>query len=191
MLGNIKGWLFPKIVGLTQIDSQEQVILVDRHDNPIGLENKIVAHEKAMLHRAFSVYVFHPEGHYLLQRRAMVKYHTRGYWGNTTCGHPRDGESLLDAANRRLQEEMGLACTLTKQLDFLYKVPLDSNMWEHEFLHVFTGVSEEFPQCNPTEVSEYMWISERKLVLSLERDKNRYAPWFPLSFAELKRLSTR
>ena len=119
--------------------SKESVILVDEKDNQVGLMPKLEAHQKGLLHRAFSVFIFNSDYELLLQKRAFSKYHSGGLWTNTCCSHPRDGEDTIDAANRRLYEEMGIETSLRKVFDFIYKAELDNNLTENEFDHVFYG----------------------------------------------------
>ena len=119
---------------------EEKVILVDKNDNQVGLMPKLEAHEKGVLHRAFSIFIFNSKYELLLQKRASSKYHSGGLWTNTCCSHPREGEDTLDAANRRLDEEMGIKTSLRKVYDFIYKAELDNQLTEHEFDHVFYGV---------------------------------------------------
>ncbi|PHO01659.1 isopentenyl-diphosphate delta-isomerase, partial [Rhodobacteraceae bacterium 4F10] len=118
---------------------KEQVILVDQQDNPIGLMEKIEAHEKALLHRAFSVFVFNDKNELMLQQRAAEKYHSPLLWTNTCCSHQRDGESNIEAGKRRLQEEMGFSCELEEVFSFIYKAPFDNGLTEHEYDHVMIG----------------------------------------------------
>ena len=119
---------------------EEKVILVDKNDNQVGLMPKLEAHEKGILHRAFSVFIFNNKYQLLLQKRASSKYHSGGLWTNTCCSHPREDEDILDAANRRLDEEMGIKTSLRKVYDFIYEAKLDNNLIEHEFDHVFYGL---------------------------------------------------
>ena len=125
--------------------SEEKVILVDKNDNQVGLMPKLEAHEKGLLHRAFSIFIFNSRYELLLQKRASSKYHSGGLWTNTCCSHPREGEDTLDAANRRLDEEMGIKTSLRKVYDFIYKAELDNQLTEHEFDHVFYGVCDSDP----------------------------------------------
>ena len=120
----------------------EEVVLVNEKDEAIGTMEKMAAHEKALLHRAFSVFVFNKNGDLLMQQRAHSKYHSGGLWTNTCCSHPRPGEHVADAANRRLQEEMGFTTSLNKAFDFTYKAAFDNGLTEHEFDHVFIGIYE-------------------------------------------------
>ena len=128
------------------------VILVDSQDNPIGVMEKMMAHQTGKLHRAFSVFVFNDHEELLLHRRALTKYHSPGLWTNTCCSHPMPGEDVAVAAHRRLQEEMGMACTLVKTFDFVYRAELDNDLIEHEFDHVFFGRTNDIPVINPDEV---------------------------------------
>ncbi len=131
---------------------EEQVILVDEQDNQIGLAPKMEAHIKGLLHRAFSIFIFDEKGHLLLQQRALEKYHSAGLWTNTCCSHPRNNETTIEAAQRRLQEEMGMTCRLREIFSFVYRAELENELIEHEFDHVFIGVTNDLPTINPEEV---------------------------------------
>ena len=133
----------------------EEVVLVNEKDEAIGTMEKMAAHEKALLHRAFSVFVFNKNGDLLMQQRAHSKYHSGGLWTNTCCSHPRPSEHVADAANRRLQEEMGFTTSLTKAFDFTYKAVFDNGLTEHEYDHVFTGIFDGPVYFNPNEVAAY------------------------------------
>jgi len=126
--------------------AKELVVLVDENDNEIGVEEKINAHRKGLLHRAFSIFVFNSKNELLLQKRAADKYHSGGLWSNTCCSHPRPGENLKDAAHRRLQEEMGFDCSLREVFSFLYKKSFDNGLTEHELDHVFFGKFDGIPK---------------------------------------------
>ena len=115
------------------------VILVDENDAPIGIMEKIEVHQKALLHRAFSVFIFNSKGEMLLQKRANNKYHSPGLWTNACCSHPSPGQDTLEAATKRLQEEMGFTTAIEKVFDFIYKAPFDNGLTEYEFDHVFIG----------------------------------------------------
>ena len=138
--------------------SKENVILVDKNDNQVGLMPKLEAHQKGLLHRAFSIFIFNSKYELLLQKRASSKYHSGGLWTNTCCSHPREGEETLDAANRRLIEEMGIQTSLRKVHDFIYRAELDNDLTEHEFDHVFYGVYNEDPIINKGEADDFKWI---------------------------------
>jgi len=156
----------------------EKVILVDVNDNQIGLMEKMEAHEKALLHRAFSVFVFNSKGEMLLQKRAATKYHCAGMWANTCCSHQREHESDLDAATRRLKEEMGIETPLYKTFSFIYKAELDNNLTEHEFDHVFFGESNQTPKINTEEVEAYRYISMDDLQQEIKEFPEKFTPWF-------------
>jgi isopentenyl-diphosphate delta-isomerase len=164
----------------------EYVILVDEQDNKLGLMEKIEAHEKGVLHRAFSVFILNQKNQLLLQQRALHKYHSGGLWTNTCCSHPRDGETNLEAAHRRLQEEMGMnaPAPLEKLLDFVYRAEFDNNMIEHELDHVFVGQSEDEPKINPEEVESYKWMDLDELKADIENNPEIYTAWFKIIFNE-------
>ena len=143
--------------------SEEKVILVDKNDNQVGLMPKLEAHEKGVLHRAFSIFIFNSKYELLLQKRASSKYHSGGLWTNTCCSHPREGEDTLDAANRRLDEEMGIKTSLRKVYDFIYKAELDNQLTEHEFDHVFYGVCDRDPILNKDEAEDFKWVDMETL----------------------------
>jgi len=161
---------------------EEQVVLVNEKDEEIGLMGKQEAHEKAVLHRAFSVFVFNSKNELLLQQRAYTKYHTPGLWTNTCCSHPRSGEAVGVAARRRLKEEMGFTCELKKAFDFIYKAPFDNGLTEHEFDHVFTGTYDGEPVINPAEVNDWMWIGMDKLKQDIDANPAIYTVWFKIAF---------
>ena len=156
----------------------EYVILVDSNDSPIGISEKMAAHEKGQLHRALSVFVFNKKGQLMLQKRDSKKYHAGGLWSNTCCSHPRSGEDTLAAAHRRLIEEMGFDCQISKAFTFIYNVKLDHGMTEHEFDHVFVGNFEGTPTLNREEAEEWKWIDMEKLKLDIASQPEKYAEWF-------------
>ena len=137
--------------------SLEYVILVDSNDSEIGVMEKMEAHEKGVLHRAFSVIIYNSKGEMLLQQRALHKYHSGGLWTNACCSHPRPGETIVDAGIRRLSEEMGLVAELSVKTHFIYKASFDNGLTEHEFDHVFTGTYQGSIDPNPEEVSAYCY----------------------------------
>ena len=136
---------------------KEMVILVDNNDNQLGLMEKIEAHEKAILHRAFSVFILNDNNELLLQKRALSKYHSPGLWTNTCCSHPRHGESVINAGLRRLKEEMGFETEISSLLSFIYKAEFDNGLTEHEFDHVLVGRYNKNPSINKSEVSDWKW----------------------------------
>ena len=165
---------------------QERVILVDENDNQIGTEEKIAAHEKALLHRAFSVFVFNNKGELLLQKRAGTKYHCGGLWTNTVCSHPREGESLNHAAHRRLGEEMGFDCEVLEIFEFVYKKKFDNGLSEHEYDHVFIGKFDGQPIPNPVEVEDIKWMSINEIKEDIEKNPENYTYWFKIAIKKIK-----
>ena len=162
--------------------SEEKVILVDKNDNQVGLMPKLEAHEKGILHRAFSVFIFNSKYELLLQKRASSKYHSGGLWTNTCCSHPREGEDILDAANRRLDEEMGIKTSLRKVYDFIYKAELDNQLTEHEFDHVFYGVFDNDPILNKDEAEDFKWVDMETLNNDIIKNEDNYTVWFKIAF---------
>lgn len=163
---------------------EEKVILVDVNDNPVGLMEKMEAHEKAVLHRAFSVFVFNGNGELLLQQRAMHKYHSPGLWTNTCCSHQRPGETNLQAGRRRLREEMGFECELQDMFFFIYKAEFDNGLTEHELDHVLVGNCDKEPQINADEVADYKWMDLESLREDMRVHSDRYTEWFKIIFRE-------
>ncbi len=162
------------------MSGEERVILVDAHDAERGTEEKLRAHRDGALHRAFSVLVVNGRGEVLLQRRAAGKYHCGGLWSNTCCGHPRPGETTLDAARRRLREEMGLDCALDHVATLTYRAELDAGLVEHEIDHVFVGRCDAEPVANPEEVASWRWIPVDEFLADAEADPSRYTAWCAL-----------
>lgn len=165
--------------------SEEYVILVDEKDQEIGLMEKIEAHEKALLHRAFSVFIFDTNGRFLLQRRALSKYHSGGLWTNACCSHPRSGESTIDAAKRRLKEELGFTTDVEEQFSFIYKSVLDKGLTEHELDHVFFGTFEGDIKPDPNEVMETKYIALDELQKDMNKHPDHYTEWFKICFNEV------
>jgi isopentenyl-diphosphate Delta-isomerase len=169
---------------MVQPITQEFVVLVDEYNNEIGLMEKQEAHRRAMLHRAFSVFVFNGKGELLLQQRALSKYHSGGLWTNTCCSHPRAGETTEAAAHRRLQEEMGFDCALTEKFSFIYRTPFDNGLSEHELDFVYTGTYDGFPEINDDEVESYRWITLEKLIQELHEKPYQFTSWFQIILKE-------
>jgi isopentenyl-diphosphate Delta-isomerase len=157
---------------------EELVILVDEKDNEIGLMSKTEAHRKALLHRAISVFIFNTNGEWLLQRRALAKYHSAGFWTNTCCTHPLPNEGNIDAANRRLRQEMGIQCPIKEIFSFTYKEDLGNELTEYEFDHVFIGITNHKPIINTKEVAEYKYVQYSELILDIEKNPTQYTVWF-------------
>ena len=161
---------------------QEQVILVNENDEQIGLMEKIEAHEKALLHRAFSVFTFNKKGELLLQQRAASKYHSPLLWTNTCCSHQRDGESNIEAGKRRLQEEMGFVCELEELFSFIYKAPFDNGLTEHELDHVMVGHYNNDPIVNREEVEAFKWMTVEDVRKDMDTNPATYTAWFKIIF---------
>ena len=162
-------------------------MLVDREDNPIGTMEKMEAHRKGELHRAFSIFLFNSQKELLLQKRALNKYHSGGLWTNTCCSHPRPQESIEIAANRRLQEEMGITCSLTFAFSFIYEAKLNSGLIEHEFDYVFIGQFDGKPKVNHQEVADWKFLNWQSLTDDVSRQPQKYTEWFKLA---LERVAT-
>lgn len=164
--------------------SIKQVIIVDSEDQEIGVMEKMEAHQKGLLHRAFSVFVFNSKDEILLQRRAMGKYHSEGLWTNTCCSHPTPNETIEQAAKRRLREELDYICPLWNSFTFIYKVNLDNNLVEHELDHVVIGKCDDNPILNPIEASEYKWMSIDAIVNEMKIQPEIYTSWFKIILDE-------
>lgn len=161
---------------------QEHVILVDINDQKIGLMEKIEAHEKALLHRAFSVFIFNEKGELMLQQRAASKYHSPLLWTNTCCSHQRDGESNVNAGRRRLQEEMGFVTDVKEVFSFIYKAPFDNGLTEHEFDHVMIGRYNKEPNINKKEAENYKWMALENVKTDIKENPSIYTEWFKIIF---------
>ena len=164
--------------------AEEKVILVDEADNQVGLMEKMKAHEQAVLHRAFSVFVFNGKGELLLQQRASHKYHSPGLWTNTCCSHQREGETNVQAGRRRLWEEMGFDCELEDSFWFIYRAEFDNGLTEHELDHVLVGRYDEDPEINPEEVSDFKWMTLESVREDMELQPEKYTEWFKIIFRE-------
>ncbi|MDB4609229.1 isopentenyl-diphosphate Delta-isomerase [Flavobacteriaceae bacterium] len=161
---------------------EEKVILVNSNDEPIGLMPKMEAHEKAVLHRAFSVFVVNDKNELMLQQRALEKYHSPGLWTNTCCSHQRDGEGNIEAGLRRLDEEMGFTTPLEYLFNFIYKAPFDNGLTEHELDHVMLGRYEGDPVINPEEVASWKWMNIEEINSDLKNNPDSYTVWFAIIF---------
>lgn len=162
------------------------VILVDEQDRPLGTMGKMEVHQKALLHRAFSVFIFNDNGQMLLQKRAAKKYHSANLWTNACCSHPKPGENTLQAASQRLQDEMGFSTTIKKVFDFTYKAPFDNGLTEHEFDHVFVGKFSGTIQANPDEVGDYCYMSIEEIKSSIQSSPDKYTVWFKIAFPRVE-----
>lgn len=163
----------------------EYVILVDENDQETGQMEKMEAHEKGLLHRAFSIFLFNDKQELLLQQRAHSKYHSGGLWTNTCCSHPRAGETVLEASNRRLMEEMGISAEMHQQFHFVYRAELDNNLTEHELDHVVFGVFNGEPDINPDEVAAWRYASMEAIAQDMKQNPEKYTAWFQIVFDEV------
>ncbi len=161
---------------------EEKVILVNEKDEQIGLMPKLEAHEKGVLHRAFSVFIFNDNNELMLQQRALGKYHSPGLWTNTCCSHQRDGESSLDAGARRLKEEMGFTTDLKETTSFIYKAPFDNGLTEHELDHILVGLYNEEPFINKEEVASWKWMPLEEVKEDIAQNPSEYTAWFKIIF---------
>lgn len=161
---------------------EEHVILVNENDKPIGVMPKLEAHEKALLHRAFSVFIFNAKNELMLQQRAAHKYHSPLLWTNTCCSHQRLGESNIEAGKRRLQEEMGFETELKESISFIYKAPFDNGLTEHEYDHILIGTYEDNPVINPEEVADWKWMTLEGVKSDMAKQPEMYTEWFKIIF---------
>lgn len=161
---------------------EEQVILVNEYDEQIGLMPKMEAHEKAVLHRAFSVFIFNANNELMLQQRAAHKYHSPLLWTNTCCSHQRDGESNIEAGTRRLKEEMGFTTDLKETTSFIYKAPFDNGLTEHELDHIMLGYYENEPIINKQEVEDWKWMPLEDVKHDINVHPEQYTAWFKIIF---------
>lgn len=161
---------------------EELVILVNEKDEQIGTMPKMEAHEKAALHRAFSVFIFNKNNELLLQQRAANKYHSPLLWTNTCCSHQRVGESNIEAGKRRLQEEMGIVCELKAVTSFIYKAPFDNGLTEHELDYILIGYNDENPMLNNDEVASYKWMTLEAVKKDMIQQPDIYTEWFKIIF---------
>lgn len=161
---------------------EDNVILVDVQDNQIGLMPKLEAHEKGVLHRAFSVFIFNNKGELMLQRRALTKYHSPGLWTNTCCSHQREGENNIFSAKRRLNEEMGFVTELIEKTSFIYKANFDNGLTEHELDHIIVGKYNHSPVINSSEVDSWKWMSMEDIRNDIKDQPHNYTAWFKIIF---------
>jgi isopentenyl-diphosphate delta-isomerase len=164
---------------------EQQLILVDENDQPVGNMEKMEVHRKGLLHRAFSVFIFNSKGEMLLQQRAAGKYHSGGLWSNTCCSHPSPGQNILEAASRRLKEEMGFSTRLEELFDFIYRAEF-GELTEHEFDHVLAGEYEGEIHPDKNEVINFNYITMEEIASSLEKYPSQYTAWFKIVFPKIE-----
>lgn len=163
-----------------------EVILVNEKDEAVGAMEKMAAHRKALLHRAFSIFIFNEKGEMLLHQRALNKYHSGGLWTNACCSHPQPGEDIVQAAYKRLQHEMGFTTTLQKAFDFIYKAPFENGLTEYEYDHVFIGTYNGTIKPDADEVSDYCYQSLEAIKASIASEPGKYTEWFKIAFPKLE-----
>jgi len=164
----------------------QKVILVDEHDNEQGVMDKMEAHQKGLIHRAFSIFIFNHRGEMLLQQRAFNKYHSAGLWSNSCCSHPQPGEEIKDAAARRLKEELGFSTPLEKIFDFIYQVSFENGLVENEFDHVFVGHYDGEIKIDLEEVNDYVFKPMDEIRRELKTRQGNYTEWFKISFPKIE-----
>ena len=185
---NVKGWFANFLFCIFEVKYidmiEENVILVNESDEQIGLMPKLEAHEKAVLHRAFSVFILNSKNEIMLQQRAHHKYHSPLLWTNTCCSHQRNGETNIQAGSRRLFEEMGFKVELKELFHFIYKAPFDNGLTEHELDHVMIGYYNDAPVINPDEVESWKWMKIEDVKKDMEIHPELYTIWFKIIFDE-------
>lgn len=160
--------------------------MVDEHDNALGFMDKMEAHQKGLIHRAFSIFIFNSRGEMLLQQRALNKYHSAGLWSNSCCSHPLPGEDIKAAATRRLNEELGFKTSLEKIFDFIYQASFENGLVENEFDHVFVGRYDGDIKINYEEVNDYVFKPVEQIKLELKNKPEIYTEWFKISFPKME-----
>jgi len=181
-IGFLSHFFFRIFVCLRILMTEENVILVNENDEQIGLMPKLEAHEKALLHRAFSVFVLNQQNEIMLQQRAHQKYHSPLLWTNTCCSHQREGETNIEAGSRRLFEEMGFKTELKELFHFIYKAPFDNGLTEHELDHVMIGYYNENPNINTEEVEAWKWMKIEDVKTDIQKQPEIYTVWFKIIF---------
>ncbi len=165
---------------------EDKIILVNEHDDMVGTMDKMEAHKQGLLHRAFSVFIFNSKGEMLMQQRALTKYHSAGLWTNACCSHPMPGERTIDAAQRRLMEELGFEAPIEKIFDFTYKAEFDNGLTEHEFDHVFAGEYEGEIDANPDEVKDFSYKEISEIKNMLQEHPQKFTAWFHIAFPKIE-----
>ncbi|MCL1668801.1 isopentenyl-diphosphate Delta-isomerase [Elizabethkingia ursingii] len=165
---------------------EEKVVLVNPNDDVLGVMEKMQAHQNGLLHRAFSVFLFNQEGKMLLQQRSATKYHSPDKWTNACCSHPRENETYLDGAKRRIHEELGINCELEEKFHFIYKADVGQGLWEHELDHVFIGNYNGEYQLNPDEVSAIRFVTMEELDEEIANKPELFTEWFKIIWDEYR-----
>lgn len=167
---------------------KEYLILVDENDKPCGNMEKQIVHELGLLHRAFSVFIFNSKGELLLQQRADEKYHSAGLWTNSCCSHPRFGEDISWAVERRLMVEMGINCKTDFQFSFVYKAQFENGLTEYEFDHVYFGVTDDLPFPEKSEVKDWKYMSIENLEMDIIIHPKKYTEWLKICLPRVKKI---
>lgn len=170
---------------------EKKVILVDENDKELGFCDKLEAHQKGLLHRAFSIFIFNDKNELLLQKRALDKYHSGGLWANTCCSHPQPGENITTSAHQRLKEETGIEASLTKAFTFIYKSDVGSGLTEYELDHIFFGKYNNKPVINPAEVADWKYESITEIKKQINTSPALFAEWFKLLIGEVESYLTK
>jgi isopentenyl-diphosphate delta-isomerase len=165
---------------------KEQVVLVNENDEAIGIMEKMEAHKKGLLHRAFSVFIFDTRGNMLLQQRAADKYHGANLWTNACCSHPYPDEKVENAAQRRLNEELGFTTSLHEIFSFSYQAKVENGLIEHEFDHVFAGEYEKDIHPNSNEVADYIYKPVVRIKNEIETHPGKFTSWFKIAFPKIE-----
>jgi isopentenyl-diphosphate delta-isomerase len=166
--------------------TKQQVVLVDKNNRKIGVEEKIKAHKEGRLHRAFSIFIFNSNGDLLIQQRAKTKYQSAGLWSNTVCSHPKPNETYRQAIHRRLREEMAFDCKLKKLFCFIYKTGFKNGLIENEYDCVFIGKFDGKPKPNSKEIMNHRWISVKELKQDIIKNPNKYSVWLKIALNRIK-----
>jgi isopentenyl-diphosphate delta-isomerase len=162
------------------------IILVNENDVQLGTMEKMEVHQKALLHRAFSIFIFNSKGDMLLQQRAINKYHSAGLWSNACCSHPSGDQQTMEAAEKRLQAEMGFTVPLQKAFDFIYKAALENGLTEHEYDHVFMGKYDGEIYPDKDEVKDFCFVSMDEIKNSIQTHPEKYTEWFKIAFPKVE-----
>lgn len=166
-----------------------KIILVDEDDKEIGVKEKLKAHLEGKLHRAFSILIFNSKGEILIQKRSKLKYHSAGLWSNTCCSHPGPNENLVEAAKRRLKEEMGVECDLNEVFTFAYRIKI-GNLIENEIDHVFFGKFDGHPKIDKNEVEDFKWVNPKDLEKDIKKHPQKYTFWFKKILNHVKKFKS-
>ncbi len=171
------------------LSTNDLLILVDEHDNQIGLLDKLAVHQRGLLHRAFSVFIFNSKDELLLQQRADEKYHSSDLWSNTCCSHPLSDENITDAIARRLSDEMGLFCHTEFKFSFIYKIQFENGLTEHELDYVYFGRSDEIPKPDLREVKDWKYLSLEKLKKEIDSNPEKFSAWLRICLPKVTELA--